>query len=63
MIHRTVDSLTPAVYMALGILLATLSIIVTDAATSGALLCAACCSVALTGVKWGRRDAVTVPNR
>ncbi len=60
MIHRTVDSLTPAVYMALGILLALLSIASGDRATSGALLSAACCSVALTGAKWSQREAATV---
>ena len=63
MIDRTVNSLTPVVYMALGILLAALSIAVGDRATSGALLSAACCSMALTGVVWGRREAAPVRAR
>lgn len=63
MIERTVNSLSPIVYMALGILLAALSIVVGDRATSGALLSAACCSMALTGVSWGRREAALVRAR
>lgn len=57
MLDRAVNSLNPVAHMAVGIVLATLSIAVGDRVTSAALLCAACCSMALTGVTWGRREA------
>lgn len=53
MIDRILDSLTPVAYMAVGIVLALLSIAVGDRLTSAALLAASVCSVGLTAVKWG----------